>query len=136
MIANDNCIFCKIVKGEIPCYKVYEDDKCLAFLDISNDTFGHTLVVPKIHKENLVKCDTYTLNALISAVKKISEHYIKNCGIDGVNVFNNCNACAGQTIMHLHFHIIPRTTNDNVVFGPIKSDNKAQLTDVLEKLKM
>ena len=88
----EDCLFCKIIKGEIPCYKIYEDKYTLAFLDISNDGIGgHTLVLPKIHTENITTSSQFILNKIMSTVKKISRHYIKDCGFDGVNVFNNCN---------------------------------------------
>lgn len=109
------CLFCKIVSGEIPCYKIFEDKDTLAFLDISPDYYGHTLVVPKIHHENILDCPQHILSLTVAAVKKISRHYIKNCGYDGVNVFSNINAAAGQSVFHLHFHIIPCKNSDKPI---------------------
>ena len=102
----DNCIFCKIVKGESPCYKVYEDEFTLAFLDISKDVYGHTLVIPKKHVENVLDCDNETLNHVINTVKKVSNHYVDNCGFKGVNILNASGVEAQQSVFHLHFHII------------------------------
>ena len=104
----DNCIFCKIIKGEIPCYKIYEDEHTLAFLDISEDYFGHTLVVPKQHCANILDASADALRRVLSSVKKISRHYVKHCHASGINVLNNNGESAGQSVMHLHFHIIPK----------------------------
>ncbi len=108
-----NCIFCSIVAGNIPCYKVYEDEHVLAFLDISCDYMGHTLVVPKTHCVNMLDATPETLLHVNMAVQAISRHYVDNCGFSGVNVFANCGSDAGQSVMHLHMHIIPRKSGDN-----------------------
>ena len=110
----DNCIFCKIIKGEIPSYKIYEDNFVYAFLDISKDVFGHTLVIPKNHYKNILDVTNEELNHVMNAVKLISNHYVNNLGFEGINTFNNNEECASQSVMHLHFHIIPRKTNDQV----------------------
>ena len=105
------CIFCSIIKGDIPCYKVYEDDKFLAFLDISQATIGHTLVVPKNHYKNIYElpedCDIF--NVVIKLSKKIKDA----TGALGVNILNNNERHARQTVDHYHIHIIPRYENDN-----------------------
>ena len=100
------CIFCKIITGEIPCTKVYEDDDVLAFLDAKPINPGHTLVVPKRHCENLLDCGEKELNAVMRAVQKISREKVKN-GAAGVKVVCNNGKAAGQIIFHLHFHVIP-----------------------------
>ncbi len=131
----EDCLFCKIIKGEIPCYKIYEDKYTLAFLDISNDGVGgHTLVLPKIHTQNIISANQFVLSKVMSTVKKISRHYIDHCGFDGVNVFNNCNECAGQSVMHLHFHIIPRKNNDGVNKWDINTVHSMTLEEVCKKL--
>ncbi len=101
-------IFCKIIKGESPCYKIYEDDDVLAFLDISQKYFGHTLVVPKKHFANTLDCDDEILKKVILATKKIAKHYVDDCGVSGVNILNNNGKEAGQMVEHLHYHIIPQ----------------------------
>ena len=103
-----DCLFCKIIKGEIPCYKIYEDDYTLAFLDIAKDVDGHTLVIPKKHFDNLLDCDQETLNHVMNTVQLISNHYINHCGFSGINLINNNGTSAEQAINHLHIHIIPR----------------------------
>lgn len=110
----DNCIFCKIIKGEIPSYKIYEDDFTYSFLDISNDGNGHILVIPKKHCENILDCDEDSLAHVMSAVKHISKHLVENCGFDGVNVLNASGAEAEQSVFHLHFHILPRKRGDEM----------------------
>lgn len=103
-----DCIFCKILKGEAPCYKIYEDEYAIAFLDISKDCYGHTLVVPKKHFENVLDCDEEYLSHTINAVKKVAKHYVDNCGFKGVNILNASGVEAQQSVFHLHFHILPR----------------------------
>ncbi len=131
-----DCLFCKIVKGEIPCYKIYEDEFTLAFLDISNDANGHTLVVPKKHFDNILDCDEKTLNHVFSTVKKVSNHYTENCGFDGVNIVSNCGESAEQSVLHLHIHILPRKKNDGMNVFPSLPKNSKSLEEICEKLKM
>lgn len=128
----DNCIFCKIASGKAPCYKIYEDELTLAFLDISKDTFGHTLVVPKSHCTNILDCPDDVLAAVIKTVKKVSNHYVQNCGFKGVNILNASGEEAQQSVFHLHFHILPRMDKDEMdafpkLFGTINSLEEQQL---------
>ena len=132
-----DCIFCKIIKGEIPSYKIYEDDFCYAFLDIANDVEGHTLVVPKKHYESVVTCDNATLCRIIEACKKIGNHYVKECGYDGYNICNNSGTAAQQSVMHTHFHILPRKKGDGkdlVIQNPGKNCEKIE--SVFKKLAL
>ena len=94
----DNCIFCKIISGEIPSSKVYEDDKVLAFLDISQATKGHTLVIPKEHVRNILEMSAETAETVFSRVPKIA---------------NNNEEVAGQTVFHAHIHLVPRYGADD-----------------------
>jgi histidine triad (HIT) family protein len=99
------CVFCKIINGEIPCYKIYEDDEILAFLDIADDAIGHTLVIPKKHYENVLDIDSDALNKVMNVVKIISNHYVDNCGYTGVNIMNASGIDAQQSVFHLrHLH--------------------------------
>lgn len=131
-----DCIFCKIISGEIPCYKIYEDDYTLAFLDISNDIYGHTLVIPKKHVKNILDCDLKTLNRVMKTIKKVSNHYIKDCGFDGVNIINANNESAEQSVFHLHFHIMPRKNNDGLKIYPKLEKLSIDLKDVQNNLKI
>ena len=131
-----NCVFCKIINGEIPSYKIYEDKDTYAFLDIAGDYEGHTLVVPKKHCANILDATSKNLLACLKTCKKIARHYKKDCGYDGVNIFTNAEKSAEQSVMHLHFHIIPRKENDKLKLNPTREDQKYNLTDLCEKLKI
>lgn len=110
----DNCIFCKIINGTIPSTKVYESDRVVAFLDINPIEKGHLLVVPKLHWKNLVevKIDTEkeieVYEELMYIVRVAARAVISTGFADGANILQCNNACAGQTVDHLHFHVIPR----------------------------
>lgn len=127
-----DCIFCKIIKGELPSYKIFENEYVYAFLDISKDVDGHTLVIPKKHFKNVLDCDDLYLAETIKAVKTISNHYI-SLGYEGVNVLNANNECSGQTVFHLHFHIIPRKNNDNINAWP-KFDGAKHSLEEMHKI--
>lgn len=103
-----DCLFCKIVSGEIPSSKVYEDDQVLAFLDITQVTKGHTLVIPKAHFRNILDLTDQAAAALFARVPKIARHLQKQLGASGVNLINNNETTAGQTVFHTHLHLLPR----------------------------
>lgn len=105
-------IFSKIIAGEIPCHKVYEDENVLAFLDISPVCVGHCLVIPKKEVENIGELDDITAANLMIGIKKTSDILIKSLGAEGINIFNSNGEVAGQTVMHLHFHLLPRYSED------------------------
>lgn len=131
-----DCIFCKIINKEIPSNVIYEDEKTFAFLDIANDFYGHTLVIPKKHCKNILDCDNDTLNAVMNTVQKISKHYINNCGFDGVNILNANGKEAEQSVFHLHIHIIPRKDNDNYHIWPQKDKENFDMNDIVKKLRL
>lgn len=112
------CVFCEIIKGNIPSYKIYEDENVYAFLDISDDSIGHTLVIPKNHYENVLDIPYDELEKVICTVKKISNHFVDNCGFSGVNIMNASGKDAQQSVFHLHFHIIPRKEGDGMNTWP------------------
>ncbi|CAM4061632.1 HIT family protein [Lederbergia lenta] len=103
-----NCIFCKIVNGELPSTKVYENDDVLAFLDLSQITKGHTLVIPKIHNENIYDLSPAIAAKLFEAVPAISRAINKEFEPQGLNLLNNNGTFAGQAVFHFHLHLIPR----------------------------
>lgn len=103
-----DCIFCKIVHGDIPANKIYEDDEVLAFLDISQTTVGHALVVSKAHHDNFLATPKETMHAVMDVAQRIGQAQIKRLGALGVNILSNCYREAGQTVMHFHVHVIPR----------------------------
>ena len=131
-----DCIFCKIIKGDIPSYKIYEDEYTYAFLDIAKDVDGHTLVIPKKHVVNVLDCDVETLNHVMNTVKKICNHYVDNCGYEGCNILNATGTAAQQSVMHLHFHIIPRKHKDGTDSWPKFNGTKFELSAMHEFLRI
>ncbi len=110
---NDDCIFCKIVAGELPAATVYEDDDVIAFMDIGPVIKGHTLVVPKAHSESVADTPDELLAKMIVVVKRIAHAQSVGLAADGVNVTQANGAVAGQVVPHIHFHVIPRFDDDN-----------------------
>ena len=108
------CIFCKIINGEIPSKKVYEDDDVVAILDISQATKGHTLVLPKKHYANILEIEDDAFIKVMNTTKMLAKKISKNLNAEGVNILNNCNEAAGQTVMHFHVHILPRYKDDDL----------------------
>ena len=113
----DDCIFCRIVKGEIPSAKVYEDDGCYAFLDIGPLSWGHTLVIPKKHYEHVTEMPAAELAALMSVVPKLAAAVIRATDAEGLNVLQNNGRVAHQFVPHVHFHVIPRNPGDEFHFN-------------------
>ena len=101
-------IFAKILRGELPCYKVYEDYKALAFLDIMPRAPGHTLVLPKVPARNLLDIDPADLAHVMQAAQKIAKAAVKVFGADGITVQQFNESAGGQVVFHLHVHVIPR----------------------------
>lgn len=136
---KDDCIFCKIAAGEIPSATVYEDENFRAILDLGPAAKGHTLVIPKEHSENLLDVGPETAKKALSVISKTANAIKDAMGCDGINVVQNNGEAAGQTVMHLHFHIIPRYNNDNVNIGwqPMKpSTDELAATAELIKAKL
>ena len=101
-------VFCKIIDGEIPCHKLYEDDDVLAFLDISQVTKGHALVISKKHFDNFLSTPQEIMHKVMDVAQRIGQVDIKLLGAKGVNILSNCYPEAGQSVMHFHVHVIPR----------------------------
>ena len=127
------CIFCKIIQKEIPSSCIYEDDQVMAFLDLSQVTKGHTLVVPKKHYDNVLDCDPETLAHLIQVAQMLAKRITERCQAKGVNILTNCNEAAGQSVMHLHFHIIPRYDENDAIVIQFNESEKQDL-DALKNL--
>jgi histidine triad (HIT) family protein len=109
---NGDCIFCKLVAGEIPAAKVYEDEHTLAFMDIGPVVKGHTLVVPKQHSDPITGTPDEVLQRLIVVCKKVAQAQVDALGADGMNVTQANGRVAGQVVPHIHFHVIPRFEKD------------------------
>ncbi len=111
-----DCIFCKIIKGEMPCYKIYEDEDFLVFLDIMPVNKGHTLVISKQHYETIIDTPDELLEKMINIMKKVTKALKQDC--DGVNIAQNNFKASGQLVPHIHFHIIPRFESDGLKSWP------------------
>lgn len=133
----EGCIFCKIIKGEIPCTKIYEDDNTLAFLDINPATprGGHTLILLKKHYELITDVPEKELEYLLKIIKKISRALLKYG--EGLNIIQNNKKVSGQIIPHLHFHLIPRFENDGVILSYWKTHKSTNedLNKTADKIK-
>lgn len=131
----DNCIFCKIANKEIPGKIVYEDDICLAFLDLSQTTDGHTLVIPKKHFKNILEVDEDILCHLIKITKRLTNQIVTNLNAKGANILTNANEIAGQTVMHFHIHIIPRfDETDTISITFSDRSNEVNLDETLKNI--
>jgi len=113
-ISENDCVFCKMVAGQIPVTKIYEDEVVLAFLDIGPISDGHILVIPKQHFGRLHDCPAELLGQVASNLGRIAKAVAAAMGSDGYNLLCNNGSAAGQLIEHLHFHIIPRNTGDGL----------------------
>ena len=127
------CVFCDIIDGKIPSKKIYEDDNVLAILDISQTTKGHSLVISKKHYENFLEMPSDEFAYLMNKVQEISKLVINKLAAKGCNILINTNEAAGQTINHIHVHIIPRyDENDNI---QIKfNENEFDLDEILKQI--
>lgn len=118
MSEESDCIFCKIIKGEIPSAKVYEDDDVYAFLDLGQITKGHTLIVPKVHQKDIFHLDPDIAAKLFRRVPVIADAINKAFHPVGLNLLNNNGPLAGQSVFHYHVHLIPRYSKDDTInFG-------------------
>src|ERR1700726_2137768 len=107
-MADPNCIFCKIVAGELPARIVDEDERTLAFMDIAPATRGHALVIPRAHSADLLSVPDEDLQAVSVAARRLAARMKERLGADGVNLLNACGSAAWQTVFHFHVHVIPR----------------------------
>jgi len=128
----ENCIFCQIVKKEIPAKIVYEDDDFLAFLDINPNNPGHTLVIPKVHHEDLFTLPEDVLQKLSLVIKKVALGVKQATKADGINLGMNNGSAAGQVIYHAHVHIIPRFKSDGLKHWPSQTVTEEEMS-ILQK---
>ena len=130
-----DCIFCKIVAGDIPCYKVYEDDKVMAFLDILPISQGHTIVVPKAHVSDMENLDNDSLCSMAVAIKKVGKAMIDGMGVKGYSVLLDNKSAANQHVPHVHFHIVPREEGDGLERWPQGGYDDGEAEHVLSSIK-
>jgi histidine triad (HIT) family protein len=109
---DPDCLFCKIIAGEIPSERVDEDERTVAFMDINPATRGHVLVIPRAHAANLLEIDAEDLAATVTAAQRVARTAVERFGADGVNLLNSCGPVAWQTVFHFHIHVIPRYEGD------------------------
>ncbi len=111
-MSDPDCIFCKIVAGELPAETIYEDEATVAFMDINPGTRGHALVIPRHHARNLLEITAEDLQAAILTARTLAARMTDRLGADGVNIINSCGEAAWQTVFHFHLHVIPRYVDD------------------------
>lgn len=130
----EECIFCKIVRDEIPSSKVYNNDKVVAFLDVNPVNKGHVLIVPKDHYETLLDIPDNIVKELLVIAKKIGKSARKALKADGFNVGMNNFPAAGQVVFHAHLHVIPRFENDGLQHWPSKKYEEGEMDQLREKI--
>jgi histidine triad (HIT) family protein len=111
-MVDPDCLFCKIVAGELPATIVAEDERTVAFMDINPATRGHALVIPRAHTRDVYAVDPEDLAAVAAAAQRLATRARDNLGADGVNLLNSSGAAAWQTVFHFHVHVIPRYEGD------------------------
>jgi len=131
-----NCIFCKILDGEIPSIKLYEDDKTFAFMDINPANPGHALVIPKYHASNLFEVPAEWLMATTATAQKIAQAVQKTLAPDGINLLQANGQGAAQSVLHFHIHILPRRNEDGLKmnWGLIPGDMD-EISSLAEKIQ-
>ena len=131
-----DCIFCKIIKKEIPADIIYEDDNTLAFLDINPASKAHTLIIPKTHAKTIDELPEEDVKTLIATVQKIARSILSFN--KGCNIIQNNNSVAGQVVGHVHFHVVPRSENDGLVTSlgkHVEYKDDKEKEDIITKIK-
>lgn len=131
-----SCIFCKIIEGSIPSYTIYEDEYFKVILDKFPSTLGHTLILPKIHAENIFDLDDEYASRLLVVARRISIALKASLDIEGLNLLQNNGEVAGQAVFHFHLHLIPRYKNDGINVGWECIEPKdSEFISTIEKIK-
>jgi len=134
-MSDPDCIFCQIVAGELPSQKIDEDERTIAFMDISPATRGHALVIPRAHAVDLTEIAAEDLQATILAAQRLARRDFERLHCDGVNLINSCRSAAWQTVFHFHIHVIPRYDDDPLRLpwtpAPGDQDEIAAVAEVL-----
>ncbi len=130
----EDCFFCKLAKGDVASNTVYEDEDFRVILDIAPANPGHCLIIPKSHAANIYEIDEDVLGKAAVVAKKIAVKVKKATGCDGVNIMQNNDEAAGQTVFHFHMHVIPRYKNDNVLFYKTLSLKAEDFAAMREKI--
>ena len=135
MVTSIDCIFCRIVRGDLPCTKIYEDKDTLAFLSIQPVNKGHVLVIPKMHFKNMLDLPDAEMVGLMHAIKKIAMPVMQALSAHGMNVSINNEPAAGQEVMHTHFHLIPRYAHDTFENWPHTKYDEGEMEEVGRKIR-
>ena len=136
MAADPDCLFCKIVAGQIPSTRVYEDERTIAFMDINPGTRGHLLVIPREHAKDLLEIDADDLAACAWTAQKMARTAKEKLGADGINLINSCGSKAWQTVFHFHIHVVPRYEDDPLKLPWIPgSGDEEQIKRVAEAIR-
>lgn len=130
-----DCIFCKILEGQIPSHKIYEDENVYAFLDITQGTKGHALVIPKKHVKNVYELDETTAQNIFKVVPKIARALKKAFNPIGLNIINN-NDLPLQSVFHFHIHLVPRYNNDGMELSTIDNSTRVSSEDFIEMVNL
>lgn len=133
---DDNCIFCKIARGQIPSHSIYEDDDFKVIMDINPASRGHAIILPKNHAANLFELQEEDASKIMGIAQKCAAAMKTTLQYDGINILQNNGEIAGQTVFHLHVHLIPRYENDTVQIKWIPDENPddpAELADRIRK---
>lgn len=125
-MADPDCIFCKIVAGELPASIVDEDERTIAFMDIAPANRGHALVIPRAHTTDLTEIGAEDLQATVIAAQRLAIQVKERLGADGVNLLNSCGEAAWQTVFHFHIHVIPRYEDDPLRLPWVPSQGDSQ----------
>ncbi|MCX6755742.1 MAG: HIT family protein [Candidatus Nomurabacteria bacterium] len=132
---NENCIFCKIINGDIPCAMIYQDEETFAFLDINPINDGHTLIIPKHHHENIFSTPSDIFAKMAITAQKIAKRQKEILGADGINIGMNNEPDAGQVVFHAHIHVMPRFKNDGYDLWKGKTYKEGEIEKIQNKLK-
>lgn len=134
-MTDENCVFCKIIAGEIPSTTVYEDDDFKAILDVNPAARGHVIILPKKHAANIFELEDEDAAKVFPIAKKIASAVKKTYDCDGVNILQNNGEAAGQTVFHLHVHVVPRYYDDevNIMWKPGETPDLDAVADEIKK---
>ena len=135
MDVTDECIFCKIANNQIPCSKIFENDKVLAFMDMAPVNKGHVLVIPKEHYKDFMEMPDALMSEVAKAAKKVAKAVVRATNAEGFNLGQNNGKAAGQAVFHFHLHLIPRFENDGLNPWPHKSYETGEMDKLAETIR-
>ena len=131
----DDCVFCKIIRGEIPSFKVWEDDRTLAFMDINPVATGHALIIPRFHTPNIYEAPEEWLGPTLESVSRVARAVRDEVKPDGINILQANDKVAAQSVFHIHFHVIPRILDDGLTMNwDMVPGDMAEIGDLARKI--